>query len=215
MKRNAWMGGLAIALSLSTVGLAGAATTPPAGSPTGNPTKPPPLPKPGTLGQGLIEKLEAKLGTKLSDADKQELGGAVKTAEAALKAAQDDFALAVANTTGLSLDQVKTALSEPMPMRSIEKLLGRRLTTTERDAIVAARKARNAASKAAMYEFIETIASITGLTEDEVKDALKPPPPPPPGDQPPGPKCPNPGGPRNGPPPNGPPPGGGTDPDGT
>ena len=202
MKRNAWMSGLAIALSLSTVGFAGAASTPPAGSPTGSPAKPP-LPKPGTLGKGLVEKLEAKLGRSLSDTEKQELGAAVKTAEAALKEAQDESIAAIAAATGLSVEQVKTALGGPTPLRSLEKLLGRRLTAAERDAIRAAMKARNAASRAAMDEFIATISSITGLTEDEVKDALKPPPPSDGKPEKPGGDCPNPGGPRNGPPPGG------------
>ncbi len=207
MKHNAWMGGLAIALCLNTVGLTGAVSAPTTGSPTATPTKPPPLPKPGTLGKGLVEKLEAKLGRSLSDTEKQELGAAVKTAEDALKDAQDESIAAIAEATGLSLEQVKTALKDPALLRNLEKQLARKLTTTERNAIRAALMARAAASKAAMDEFIATIASLTGLTEDEVKDVLKPPPPPKPptdgGTQPPAPKCPNPGGPRNGPPPSG------------
>ena len=174
MKRNAWIGGLAIALSLNTALMVGAV---PAGPGDGT-TKPAPPPRPGGPGKGLLEKLEAKLGRALSETEKKEIGDALKTAEQKLHEAQDEFVGAVADATGLTLDQVKAALKGaargPAQGKALENALGRKLTATERAAVRAAIKARCEAKKAAMDELIATIASITGLTEDEVKEALKP-----------------------------------------
>jgi len=183
MKIRSRTKGLVLALALSAGGLtlAGHAATSTDATPDSSAAQTAP-PKPDRLA-GLIARIEDKLDRALTDEEKTEIADALKAEAQASRDAQGDAVEAIAEATGLALDKVKEALKGnprgPEILQRLADQLGRALTDAERKAVVAALKARADARKAAHEQLIATVASITGLTEDEANEVLKPPPPPP------------------------------------
>lgn len=131
-------------------------------------------PKP-SIGDGLVARLEAKLGRALTDSEKKEIGDAVKTFEQKLLDANIEAVNVIATALNISVAQAKAALQSPNPLEALAKILGAKPTKEQADAVRAALKARFEAKRAAEKELCDTLVSITGLTPEELHDVLAPP----------------------------------------
>lgn len=165
-----WIGGCAVLLTLAAPALSFAATPPSTGDGTTQPK-----PKPA----GPIERLEKKLGRALTQEEKTAIGDAKKAAEQAIQDARIESVEAIAAATNLSIEQVKTALATAKTptdlIKALQKAAKTKLTTEQKQAIKAALKAAKDAEKAAKEEFFNTVASLLGLTPEDVKEAFAPP----------------------------------------
>ncbi len=194
VKKNATKA-LMLALAVATTGLMSIATPIRAASSAGSSTTPPPRPNPG---QAVLDNIAAKLGRALTEAEVNEIKAALKAAKDEIEEANATAVEDIADTFGLTVDQVKAALQKRAPLvQTLSELVGHKLTQAEIQALRDIMKARRDALKKIHDELVESIASSTGLTPEETDEALRPPPPPKPPEGKPGdkPGCKPPGGP--------------------
>lgn len=168
---------LLFSLSLA-LGLAGCATdgllgpSAPAGAAA--------APAPGMNLPGFIARLEAARGTALGAAEKAAVGGAVKQTRGLLDAGQQRFIGAVSQVSGL--DPVTLGLLFPpanQPVSQVEAVsklegrLGRRLGSSEAQAVKAAALLRNNSLSSLRSGLAGKVGSTVGLP-GEVVEALLP-----------------------------------------
>jgi F0F1-type ATP synthase delta subunit len=145
-------------------------------------TAKPPKPNPA---QALLDNLADKLERDLTEAEAKEIKLALDTAKQQIEAANNKLVSDLASAFALTPEQVKEALKTRAPLvETLAKLVGHKLTSDEIKLLKAAIEAHHKALKASRDELIATISSSTGLTNDEVAEALQPPPPPKPSDKP-------------------------------
>jgi len=126
--------------------------------------------------QGIIGKIEAKIGRELTTNQRRSIQEAAQKEVRALKAEQDKFVVAIAGITKLPKEKIwefmpkiggNNAGFDKNMIPKLEKSLGRSLTTGEMEKIRAADKAKKTAMKPIQEAFAGTIARESGLSKEE------------------------------------------------